>query len=95
MEKTKFSTMALMIATAVLGAGSPLAAMAQVPEEDAGDTNLSEGIGIPADVLDRLLDDRLDDIVAGTAELGPNVCQIPIQNPNPLIGTASICDIRD
>ena len=92
-NKTKFSTMALMIATAVLGVGSPLAAMAQVPE--VRDTNLSEVIGIPADVLDRLLDDRLDDVVAGTAELVPSVCRTLIENPNPLIGIASICDIRD
>jgi len=79
--------MALMIATAVLGVGSPLAAMAQVPE--VGDTNLSGVIGIPADVPHRLLDNRLGDVVAETEQLIPDVCQILIENPDPLIGTAS------
>ena len=46
---------ALMLATAVLAVGSPLAAMAQVPVEDGVDTSIGEAIGgIRADVQDRL-----------------------------------------
>ena len=81
MEKTKFSTMALMIATAVLGVGSPLAAMAQVPiEEDGVETGVGEVIeGIRADVEDRLRDIN-PTICEAFSDLGlspPDICQVP------------------
>src|SRR5215210_5245989 len=88
---------ALMIATAVLGVGSPLAAMAQVPvEEDGDDTTIGEVIGgIRADVQDRLDEDGVGSAVGDEVErtlthwqictgmLGPHGGNtIPLDDPN-------------
>jgi hypothetical protein len=83
------TTTVLMIVTALLGVGSPLAAMAQVPEENI---DLSEVIGISSDVVDRVL----DEVDAQIAEIGgPDVGPCDL-NLNPLIGTTNIeCDIFD
>jgi hypothetical protein len=84
------TTTVLMIVTALLGVGSPLAAMAQVPEENI---DLSEVIGISSDVVDRVL----DDVDAQITEIGgPDVGPCDLINLNPLIGTTNIeCDIFD
>jgi hypothetical protein len=46
---------ALIVAITALGVGSPLAAVAQIPEEE--DTNLAGLIALRSDVIGRLLDE--------------------------------------
>jgi len=82
----------VFVATLTLaGISSPLAAMAQVPEEDDGvDTNLAGLIGISSDVLDRVS----EAVDVGIAEIGPHVptCFVqPSQNPQIGIGIPSRC----
>ena len=77
-----------MLATAVLGVGSPLAVMAQLPEEDEVDTSVREVIaGIRADIQD-ILDEEI------VAALGPDVdrCLTAIsQDPRIGVGIPPEC----
>jgi hypothetical protein len=88
MIATKF---AVFVATLTLaGISSPLAAMAQIPEDDGVDTNLAGLIGISSDVLDRVS----EAVDVGIAEIGPDVptCFVqPSQNPQIGIGIPSRC----
>jgi hypothetical protein len=79
-------TAVFVAALTLAGISSPLAAMAQVPE-DRVDTSVREGVaGIPTGVLGRVL----NELDVGVAELGPNVPLLTCENVQDFIDPNAI-----